>query len=67
MLKKVGMGGNHITLMIVIETLFVTLIGTMIGLILCLIVVLISSKSGIDIQFILTIKQDMALEQLSIP
>ena len=52
MLKKVGMGGNHITLMIVIETLFVTLIGTMIGLILCLIVVLISSKSGIDIQFI---------------
>ncbi len=52
MLKKVGMGGNHITLMIVIETFFVTLIGTMIGLILCLIVVLISSKSGIDIQFI---------------
>lgn len=52
MLKKVGMGRNHITLMIVIETLFVTLIGTMVGLIICLIVVLISSKSGIDIRFL---------------
>ena len=52
MLNKVGMSDNRIGLMIIIETLFTTLIATSIGLLLCVLAVSLSSKSGININFL---------------
>ena len=52
MLNKVGMAGNRIGLMIIMETLFTTLIAMSIGLSLCVLAAETFSKSGIDIKFL---------------